>query len=158
MDQSQWVHLYRVQKYFPVLYIVLASCDAEVGGIPSLVLDLRIVSREQSMLGGSWWVKKEGEEGKTTNRGDITKFLEQQAKFQVGNVTKRCLDETEFVECSLEELTFAASVDKNLKANLDAMMPTIFSKLARDLIRELGVNKSGHEFVELPDWPTRTEN
>jgi hypothetical protein len=157
-DQTQWFHLFRVQKVFPTIYILFACGEAEVEGTPSQVLDIRIISRDQSMMGGSWWVRKEGKNGKRLTRADITKFLELHAKFQVAGATKRGIDEIELIESSHEELALAASLDDTLKSNLETVMPTIFSKLARNLIKDLSVNQTGFDFEELPDWSTRNEN
>jgi hypothetical protein len=156
-DQTQWFHLFRVQKAFPTIYILFACGDAEVEGVPSQVLDLRIISRDQSAAGGSWWVKKEGKTGKCLTRADISKFLELQAKFQIANSTKRGIDEIELIESSHDELALAVSIDDGLKNNLESIRPTIFSKLARNLIMELKQNQTGFEFEELPDWLTRNE-
>ena len=157
-DQTQWFHLFRAQKVFPTIYILFACADAEVEGAPAQVLDIRIISRDQSMLGGSWWVKKEGKNGKRLTRADITKFLELHAKFQIANATKRAIDEIEMIETSHEELALAASLDDSLKANLGTVMPTIFCKLARNLIKDIDVDQTGFQFEELADWSTRNEN
>jgi hypothetical protein len=156
-DQTQWFHLFRIQKVFPTIYILFACGDAEVEGVPSQVLDLRIISRDQSVAGGSWWVKKEGKNGKRLTRADITKFLELHAKFQIASATKRGIDEIEMIESSQEELALAVSLDDSLESNLEIVMPTLFSKLARNLIKELKQNHTGFEFEELADWSTRNE-
>lgn len=139
------------------MFVLFACGDAEVEGTPALVLDLRIISRNQNMIGGSWWVKREGEHGKLTTRADITKFLELKAKFQIADATRRGIDEIELIESSQEELAMAASFDDQLQSSLDAVRPTIFSKLARSFIRDLNVNRTGHDFMELPDWTARAE-
>lgn len=136
---------------------VLFSCgDAEVEGVRSQVLDLRLISTDLTMMGGSWWVKTEGANGKHATRSDIIKFLELQAKFQIANATKRSIEEIEMVDSSHEELALTVSLDANFKSNLEAIMPTLFPKLARNLIKNLAVNHTGLEFQELPDWPTRS--
>jgi hypothetical protein len=156
-DQSQWIHLYRVQHVFPPIYIFFACGDGVAEDAPVQVLDLRIVSRDITMTGGSWWVKRQGKTGKLTTRADITKFLELQAKFQIANVTKRGIDDVDMVESSHDELVLAIALDGAFKKNLMAAVPTIFSKLARNLIRELTEDMTDLEFQELADWPTRTE-
>jgi hypothetical protein len=77
------------------------------------------------------------------------------AKFSIANATKRGVDEIELVESSRDELVMAASLDEGLRNKLAAVAPTLFPKLARNLINELNVNQTGLEFEELPDWPTR---
>lgn len=157
-DQTQWFHLYRVQKVFPIMFVLFACGDAEVEGAASKVLDLRIFSTDHSMMGGSWWVKNEDKNGKFATRSDFTKFLDLRAKFIIANATKRGIDEIEIVDSSHEELALAVSLDENLRNNMEAIAPTLFPKLARNLIRQLHVNQSGHDFMELSDWSTRNED
>ena len=154
-DQTQWFHLYRVQKVYPITFVLFACDEAHAQGTSSRLLDLRIVSGEPNVTGGSWCVKDDGKQGKPLNRADCAKFLELYARFSIAHATRRGIDEIEFVESSREELAMAASLDDNFKRNLEAMAPTLLPKLARNMIRELGVNQTGFEFEELPDWPTR---
>ena len=154
-DQTQWFHLYRVQKVFPITFILFACEEVNDRGNSSRLLDLRILSHEQNTLGGSWCVKSDGNHGKHATRADCTKFLELHAKFSIANATKQGIDEIEFVESSRDELAMAASLDDKFRENLEAVAPTLFPKLARTLIQEVSVNQTGLEFEELPDWPTR---
>jgi hypothetical protein len=156
-DQSQWVHLYRVQRVYPIMFVIFCCGEAEVEGVPAQVVDLRIISKEQAMTGNSWWVRKENSSGKMTTRADITKFLELHARFQVASATKRCIDDVEMIESSNDELALAISIDEELRVNLESIMPTLFSKMARNLIKDLNINKTGIEFGELSDWTTRNQ-
>jgi aspartokinase-like uncharacterized kinase len=154
-DQTQWFHLYRVQKAYPITFVLFACEEETVHGTTSWLLDLRILSTDQNIMGGSWCVKSDSDNRKLASRADCTKFLELQAKFSIATTTKRGFDEIELIESSREELALAASLDENLRKSLEAVAPTIVPKLARNLIYELGVNQTGLVFEELPDWPSR---
>lgn len=156
-DQTQWFHLFRVLKVFPTLYVLSACAEAEVEDMPAQVLDLRIISSDPNMIGGSWWVKREGKNGKQLTRADIAKFLDLRAKFEIANVMQRGIDEIEMVETSPEELALAVSLDEGLKNSLEIVVPTIFSKLVRSFIKDISVNQTGFDFEEIPDWSTRAE-
>jgi len=157
-DQTQWFHLYRVQKVFPTMFVLFACGDAEVNGDASFVLDLRIIAAGNAMLGGSWWVRKIGRNGHHASRADLAKFLSQRAKMTVAYATKQSVDEIEMIDSSHEELALVVSLDDELRSNLEAVVPTLFPKLARTMIQQLPTNHSGNEFEELPDWPTRHED
>jgi hypothetical protein len=118
------------------------------------MLDLRIVSSDQNILGGSWCVKS-GTQAKQFSRADCTKFLELHAKFYIANAIQKAFDEIELVESSREELSMAASLDGNFRNNLEAVAVTLYPRLARNLVADLSLNHSGFEFEELLDWPTR---
>ena len=154
-DQTQWFHLYRVQKVCPITFVLFACDEGNVHGSTSRLLDLRILAADQNTMGGSWSVKSSDAHGKPATRADCTKFLELHAKFIIANTAKRGVDEIELVESSRDELAMAASLDENLRTKLHSIAPTLSPKLARNLINELGVNRSGLEFEELPDWQTR---
>lgn len=154
-DQTQWFHLYRVQKVFPITFVLFACKEENDKGHASRLLDLRILSNDQNIMGGSWCVKSEANHGKQVTRADCTKFLELHAKFSIAKAMKRGVDEIELVESSREELALAASLDDDLRNKLAAVVSTLFPKLARNLINELNVNQTGLEFEELPEWPTR---
>jgi hypothetical protein len=154
-DQTQWFHLYRVQKVFPTTFVLFTCQEVNDMENSSRWLDLRILSNDQNTIGGSWCVKSGSYHGKQVSRADCTKFLELHAKFSIANATKRGVDEIDLVESSRDELAMAASLDEGLRNKLAAVAPTLFPKLARNLINELNVNQTGLEFEELPDWPTR---
>lgn len=154
-DQTQWFHLYRVQKVYPVTFVLFACEETTTQGDSSRMLDLRIVSNDQNILGGSWCVKSEAPHTKQVSRADCTKFLELHAKFYIANAIQKAFDEIELIESSREELSTAASLDGNFKNNLEAVAATFYPKLARNLIRDINVNHTGIEYEELLDWPTR---
>ena len=154
-DQTQWFHLYRVQKVFPVTFILLACEEVNDQGISSRMLDLRVLSSDQNIMGRSWRMSGAGKDGKPCTRADCAKFLELHAKFSIANATRRGVDEIEFVESSHDELAMAALFDDEFRKNLGLVSPTLFPRLARELIQEVSVNQTGLEFEELPDWPTR---
>jgi len=154
-DQTQWFHLYRVQKVCPITFVLFACDEASVQGNPSRLLDLRILSSNQNITGGSWSVKSSDAHGKQATRADCTKFLELHAKFSIASATNRGVDEIELIESSRDELAMAATLDENLRAKLEAVAPTLSAKLARNLLNELSVNRTGLEFEEIPDWQTR---
>jgi len=154
-DQTQWFHLYRVQKIFPTMFVLFACGEADVNGEPSMVLDLRIISAAYEMMGGSWWIKKVGGNGHHATRADLTKFLGQHAKISVAYATKRSVDDIDMVDSSHEELAMMVSYDGLLKNRFEAVEPTLFARLARKLVREVSLNQSATEFEELTDWPTR---
>lgn len=154
-DQTQWFHLYRVQKVFPITFVLFACQEVNDQGNSSRLLDLRILSNDQKIMGGSWCVRSEGNQVKQVTRADCTKFLELYAKFSIANLTKRGVDEIELMESSRDELAMAAALDDNLRNKLAAVVPTLFPKLARNLINELSENQTGLEFEELPEWSTR---
>lgn len=154
-DQTQWFHLYRVQKTFPITFVIFACEEVTVDSVSSWMLDLRIMCAEQNIMGGSWRVRTEDDNGKQVTRADCTKFLELHARFSIANTTKRGFDEIELIESSRDELALAASFDASLRNILEAVAPTLAARLARNLIYELGVNQTGIEFEELTDWPAR---
>ena len=154
-DQTQWFHLYRVQKVFPITFVLFACEEVNDRGNLSRLLDLRVLSNDQNLMGGSWRAKNDGIHGKHATRADCAKVLELHAKFSIANATKRGVDEIEFVESSREELAMAASLDDKFRKNLEAVAPTLIPKMARTLIKEVSLNQTGLEFEELPDWPTR---
>jgi len=155
-DQTQWFHLYRVQKVFPITFVLLACAEVtDQRGAPSRLLDLRILCNGQNIIGRSWRMNGIGRDGKPCTRADCAKFLELQAKFSIANSTKRGVDEIEFVESSREELAMAAMFDEDFRRNLEAVAPTLFPRLARALVQDVSVNQTGLEFEDLPDWPER---
>jgi len=154
-DQTQWFHLYRVQKVFPITFVLLACAEVSDQGTPSRLLDLRILSSGQNIIGHSWRMNGIGRDGKPCTRADCAKFLELQAKFSIANSTQRGVDEIEFVESSREELAMAALFDEEFRRHLEAVAPTLFPRLARVLIQEVSVNQTGLEYEDLPDWPDR---
>jgi hypothetical protein len=157
-DQTQWFHLYRVQELFPITFVLFACDESNGQGTNARLLDLRILSTDQTIMGGSWCVRSDNGNGKQATRADCTKFLELQAKFSIATTTRRGVDEIELMESSREELAMVATLDDNFRNNLEAVAPTLFSKLARNLFSEISVNQTGLEFEELPDWPTRNVN
>jgi len=154
-DQTQWFHLYRVQKVYPVTFVLFACQEMSEQGISSRLLDLRIICNDQTIMGNSWTVKSDGYHGKQVTRADCTKWLELYAKLSLSNSIRRGIDEIELVESSREELSLAAELDENLRTRLVAVVPTLISKLARSLMSDLSVSHAGLEIVELTDWPTR---
>lgn len=157
-DQTQWFHLYRVQKLHPITFVLFACQEVNQLNNSSRLLDLRIISNEQDIMGGSWCVKGDGFHGKQVTRADCTKFLELYAKFTLANSIRRGVDEIELVESSREELALAAALDENLRGKLAATGPTLLPKLARNLFAELHVSQTGLDIEDLPDWPTRDAN
>jgi hypothetical protein len=154
-DQTQWFHLYRVQKVFPVTFVLLACEEVNDQGVSSRLLDLRVLSSGQDVMGRSWRMNGACKDGKPCTRADCAKFLELHAKFSIANATKRGVDEIEFVESSREELAMAALFDEEFRKHLEAVAPTLFPRLAREMIQEVSATQTGLEFEELPDWPTR---
>ena len=154
-DQTEWFHLYRVQKFFPMTFVLFSCQEINDRENTSRLLDLRILSNDQDIMGSSWRVKGDANHAKQVSRADCTKFLEVYAKFFIANTTKRGIDEIELVESSRDELAMAVLFDENLRSKFEAVAPTLFPKLARNMINELSVNQTGLEFEELPEWPAR---
>jgi hypothetical protein len=154
-DQTEWFHLYRVQKFFPLTFVLFACQEVNDLENSSRLLDLRILSNDQNIMGSSWRVKGDGTHVKQVSRADCTKFLEVYAKFFIANTTKRGIDEIELVESSRDELAMATLFDENLRNKFEAIAPTLFPKLVRNMINELSLNQTGLEFEELAEWPTR---
>ena len=155
VDQTQWVHLYRVLKVYPTTFVLFTCEEVHDQGNSYRILDLRILPDEQNFMGRSWCVKSVGKDGKLATRADCAKFLELHAKFSISNAIQRGIDEIELIESSRDELAMAAQLDDKFRANLEAVVPTLFSKLARTLVKDASMNQSGLDYEELPDWPTR---
>lgn len=155
-DQTQWLHLYRVKKTSPVNFVLFCSGEIIENGVTTRFLDLRIVSSGQNTLGGSWCERRTNDDRrKQLNRSDYTKFLDLRAKYFIANAIARGIDEIDLEESSEEELTLAVSLDETLRNNLVAIAPTLFPKLARDLIINLDVQQTDGVFEEIHDWAAR---
>ena len=157
-DQTQWFHLYRVQKVHPITFVLFTCLEVNEQGNPARYLDLRIVSSEQEIMGGSWCIKSDPHFAKQVTRADCAKFLELYAKFTLANAIRRGIDEIELIESSREELSLAAALDEVLHRKLESVGPTLIAKLARNLMSDLRISQAGLEIAEMPDWPTRDAN
>ena len=153
-DQTQWFHLYRVQKISPVIFVILCCEEINEPGNSYRILDLRTVTGPRETAGGSWCVRS-GDHRKMVNRAECTKFLELRAKYFIAAATMRGVDEIEMVEASHDELALATSLDESLRQNVAAVTPTLYSRLARNMINNLASYQTGIEFEELTDWRTR---
>jgi hypothetical protein len=154
-DQAQWFHLYRVQKTFPTMFVILCAEEINSTGNSTKYLDLRIISTGQTIMGNSWCVKSGNDYRKQVNRADCTKFLELRAKHMIAATMSRGIDQVELTESSQEEAALAMSFDETLRSNFAAIATTLYSKMARDLVASLEVNHTGIVFEEMSDWPTR---
>ena len=155
VDQTQWVHLYRVLKVYPTTFVLFTCEEVHDQGNVYRILDLRILPDEQNSMGGSWCVKSHGKDGKASTRADCAKFLELHAKFAISNATRRGIDEIELVESSRDELSMAAVLDEKFRVNLEAVAPTLYPKMARNLIKEISLSQTGLDYDVLTDWPDR---
>jgi len=151
-DQTQWFHLYRVVKISPLTFVIFCCEEVNEAGNSYRLLDLRVVSNGNTN-GASWCARSTGI--KVITRAECTKFLELRAKFLIATTLMRSVDEVELMEASNEELALASSLDEALRNNITAVAPTLVCRLARNVIVNLGVNKSGVEFEELTDWTAR---
>jgi hypothetical protein len=154
-DQTQWFHLYRVQKAYPTMFVLFCSAEVNESGSSSKYLDLRIVSGTPNIMGNSWCVRSQNDYRMQVNRADCTKFLELRARFLIATAMARGIDQVELIESSRDELALAISLDETLRNNFAAIAPTLYPKMARDLINGLGVDHTGLVYEEMPDWASR---
>lgn len=154
-DQSQWYHLYRVQKFSPIMFVLFTCEEINDYGNSCRILDLRIFCNNQETMGGSWRIRDARDHSKQVNRAECTKFLELRAKFAIANATLKGVDEVELVESSREELALAVSLDETLREKLGGISLTLFPRMAREMIASIHLNQSSLEIEDLLDWPTR---
>ena len=147
-DQTQWFHLYRVQKTSPVMFVLFCCEEVNEAGNSSRFLDLRIVSSGFNTMGGSWCVEEWRPENREPRR------LHEVPGTAGGNFISRPPRSTVSMKLNWRSRPrknwhWLRSIDETLRNNLMALAPTLLPKMARDLIVGLGVNQSGIEFEDL---------